>query len=188
MIPKRGEKVYRCAGFKTSLSTSSPLRRATFLIFLPLSLLLYAASPPHDYHVSVTQMQYNNSSKTFELSIRIFTDDLEKALGIAHGNKRFVVKNGDANDAFVSAYITKNLMLTNPQKRAVPIHYVGKEQEEDVTWIYVEIPFQLPLSGYFLQNSILTETFDDQVNMTNVTTPAGKKTYLYKKGQLVHVL
>jgi hypothetical protein len=178
----------RNTGFKASGFAPSffSILQIFLLFIIPFSLC--SVAPAHDYHVSVTQMQYNSGSKTFELSIRVFTDDLERALGIANGNKRIIIKNGDANDALVSAYIIKNLSLSDTQKKISEARYVGKEQEQDATWIYLEIPFQLPIKGHKLQNSILTEIFDDQVNMTNITTPAGKKTYMYKKGQLVHVL
>lgn len=176
--------------FRTSILRSSLFHSSVFhsslLIFL-LSILV-AATPKHDYHVSVTQMQYSVEARAWEVSIRIFTDDLEKALGSSQGNKKFSIKNGDDNDPFVSGYIQKHFLLFNEQKKALPLRYVGKEQEEDATWIYLEIPFQMPATGYRLQNSILTEIFDDQVNMTNILMPSGKKTYLFKKGQLIRSL
>lgn len=186
-MTKIREEGTESAGLRASDFAPSFFRmlRLFALFIIPLSLC--SVSPAHDYHVSVTQMQYNSGSKTFELSIRVFTDDLERALENANGNKRIIIKNGDTHDALVSAYITKNLSLSDTQK-IISARYIGKEQEQDATWIYMEIPFQLPIKGHKLQNSILTEIFDDQVNMTNITTPAGKKTYMYKKGQLVHVL
>lgn len=168
--------------------TPSYILPFSFILLLTASVLLTAASPKHDYHVSVTQMQYNPGSKVFELSIRIFTDDLERALAQANNNKRFSINNKDQNDTYVSAYLQQRFSLRDAQKRILPLRYVGKEQEEDATWVYLEIPFQLPFSGNSLQNSILTEIFDDQVNMTNVILPSGKKTYLFKKGQLTYTL
>ncbi|WP_212568036.1 DUF6702 family protein [Dyadobacter psychrophilus] len=147
----------------------------------------------HDYHVSVTQMQYNPALKTFEVSIRMFTDDLERALsqrGLAQGNEkqRVVIKNDDKNDPLVERYVLKSFVLTDSQKKPVAIKYVGKEQEEDATWVYLEIPFQGPLNGCKLQNSTLMEVFDDQVNMTNIKNASEKRTFLFKKGQAVHIL
>ena len=147
------------------------------------SLLLLSFTPKHDYHVSVTQMQYNATSKSFEVSIRIFTDDLEKALSRSHSNQRFVIKDNDQNDRFVEEYIRKSFVLTDSQKKSTVIKYVGKEQEADATWVYLEIPFQGTLTGSRLSNVALMEVFDDQVNMTNIKFQAEKKTFLFKKGQ-----
>lgn len=168
-------------------SPFSILRFSTFIILVS-SFFLISASPKHDYHVSVTQMQYNPGTRLFEVSIRIFTDDLEKALSQTNGNRRFSVKNNDQNDTFVSGYIQKHFLLSDDQKKVVTVRYIGKEQEEDATWVYAEIPLKMPLTGYRLQNSILAETFEDQVNMTNITISSEKKTYLFKKGQFVHSL
>jgi hypothetical protein len=133
-------------------------------------------------------MQYNPAAKTFEVSIRIFTDDLEKGLSQSHNKQRFVIKNNDQNDAVIEAYIRKSFVLTDSQKKAVPIKYIGKEQEEDATWVYLEVPFQGTLNGCKLFNTTLMEVFDDQVNMTNVRFTSDKKTFLFKKGQTSHLL
>jgi hypothetical protein len=166
----------------------SPSSLSSFLPFLLSSLLLLSFTPKHDYHVSVTQMQYNPAARSFEVSIRIFTDDLEKALSQSHSKQRFVIKDNDQNDRFVEEYIRKSFVLTDSQKKNTPIKYVGKEQEADATWVYLEIPFQGTLNGCRLLNVTLMEVFDDQVNMTNVKFQSEKKTFLFKKGQTSHLL
>jgi ABC-type uncharacterized transport system ATPase subunit len=133
-------------------------------------------------------MQYNPALKTFEVSIRMFTDDLERGLSQGNDKQRVVIKNDDKNDQLVERYVLKSFVLTDGQKKPVTIKYLGKEQEEDATWVYLEIPFQGQLHGYRLQNSTLMEVFDDQVNMTNVKEASEKRTFLFKKGQAVHIL
>lgn len=145
-------------------------------------------TPKHEYHVSVTQMQYNPALKSFEISIRLFTDDLEKGLSKSNDQRLFKVTNDDKNDPFVEQYLRRSFVFTDSQNRMVPIHYVGKEQEEDATWVYLEAPFQGNLSGYKLQNSTLLEVFEDQVNMTNIKIASDKRTFLFKKGQTLHSL
>ncbi len=192
IMKKEHRTGYKCTS-KLLPWSYSPSRHNILLFFslfllLTTSVFLIAASPKHDYHVSVTQMQYNTSSKLFEVSIRIFTDDLELALSKSNQNKRFTIRNNDQNDTYVSAYLQKRFLLRNAQKGIQVLKYVGKEQEEDATWIYLEIPAPLPVSGLSLENSVLAEIFDDQVNMTNILLPSGKKTYLFKKGQLIYTL
>ncbi|QRR04247.1 hypothetical protein HWI92_17295 [Dyadobacter sandarakinus] len=163
------------------------MRGRFFVIIAVLSLPFLLAASLHEYHVSVTQMQYNPAQKAFEISIRIFTDDLEKALTESAG-QRILVKNGDKNDPLVERYIRKSFVLTDGTRKPAALHYIGKEQEEDATWVYLEIPYQGTLAGCRLQNSTLMEVFDDQVNMTNVKFTSEKKTYLFKKGQTIHNL
>lgn len=149
-------------------------------------LLLLSASPKHDYHVSVTQMKYNPAAKIFEVSIKVFTDDLEKALGMAN-DKVFSVRNNDHNDTYVSNYLQKNFMLMADGKINA-FKYIGKEEEQDATWIYIEVPFSPTTVASKLRNSIFSEVFDDQVNMTNIKIGSEKKTILFKKNQLIHSL
>ncbi|MCF0072349.1 hypothetical protein LZD49_17845 [Dyadobacter sp. CY261] len=188
---EKGRKEERENAVNRSVKPWSPSSLSSFLPFYPLllcSLLLFSFKPNHDYHVSVTQMQYNSSSRSFEVSIRIFTDDLEKALSQSHSKERFVVKDNDQNDRFVEDYIRKSFVLTDSQKKNAIIKYIGKEQEADATWIYLEIPFQGALNGCRLLNVTLMEVFDDQVNMTNVKFQSEKKTFLFKKSQTFHSL
>ncbi len=132
-------------------------------------------------------MQYDKPGKSFQISIRIFTDDLEKGISEDNNKKIFTIKNNDQNNPFVERYIRKHFILTNAQKKA-EVQYLGKEEEADATWVYLEIPFSETTQGWKLQNSILMEVFDDQVNMTNVKSLAGQKTFLFKKGQTVQSL
>ncbi len=141
------------------------------------------AKPTHEYHVSVTQMQYNSTAKTLEVSIRIFTDDLELALSQTYNMRRFVIKNNDQNNSFVENYIKKHFVLRDAKENLAKIIYLGKEEEADATWIYLEIPFTQPVEGSKLTNKILVDVFMDQVNMTNLKLNSQKKTYLFKKGQ-----
>lgn len=184
---RKEKREEREEGFRTFSCTSSLSSFLPFLLSLSF-LFLLSFTPKHDYHVSVTQMLYNPGSRAFEVSIRIFTDDLEKGLSQSHSKQRFVIKDNDQNDRFVEEYIRKSFILTDSQKKNIPIKYVGKEQEADATWIYLEIPFQGALNGCKLLNVTLMEVFDDQVNMTNVKFQTEKKTFLFKKGQTSHLL
>lgn len=47
----------------------------------------------HDFHTSLTEINYNSQSRSLELSVRVFTDDLELAL--TNFNKGQLVKIED---------------------------------------------------------------------------------------------
>jgi len=170
--------------FGLGQSSFSFLRPPFFLLSF---LFLLSAIPIHEYHVTVTQMQYNASQKNFEVSIRAFTDDLEKGISLDNASRKFAIKDNDQNNPYIERYIRKHFVLSSSQKNA-EIKYIGKEQEADATWIYLEIPFQGSLENWKLQNSILMETFDDQVNMFNLKYTSETKTLLYKKGKSVQIL
>lgn len=164
--------------------------KSFFLSFglLILMILFASARPKHEYHVSVAQMQFNAAQKTLEISIKAYTDDMEKGLSLANENRRFILRNNDGNDAYVEKYLKSHFALADPSRRLQPVQYIGKEQEADVTWFYLEVPFSGNPEGWVLRHDLLTETFDDQVNMVNVKWGGQRKTYLFKKSQPVQAL
>jgi hypothetical protein len=133
----------------------------------------------HDFHTSLTEMRYNIKSKTFEISLRIFTDDLEKVLSVTHQNKKFLVENNDKNDSFVEAYIKKHFVVINPKNQRTIINYIGKEKEGEATWIYLEMPVNESLKGSKIQNVVLIDMFEDQTNIVNIFVNNDKKSYLF---------
>ena len=48
------------------------------------------------------------------------------------------------------------------------MNYIGKEVELDVTWIYVEIEDVPVLEKIEITDRMLTELFEEQVNIVNV--------------------
>lgn len=134
----------------------------------------------HDFHTSITRMDYNAKEKSFEVSIRVFTDDLEKVLSKENGGQKFVVVDNDKNDPFVEKYIRKHFALVTTAKQKKPYSYLGKEQEADATWVYIEIPCPEALAGFSLQNSTMLDFFDDQVNLVNFNYQGQKKSYIFK--------
>ncbi len=136
----------------------------------------------HDFHASVTQMQYNPKEKSFEISMRIFTDDFEKALSAASGSKVKLDAN-DKNDPLIEKYILSHFTYVNPQKQPKPVKYVGHEIEADANWLYLEMPYTEPFRGGLLKQNVLMELFDDQVNMVNIQYQGQKKTFVFRKNQ-----
>ena len=134
----------------------------------------------HAFHTSLTEIQYNAKEKSLEISIRMFTDDLETALTkFNNGQKVMIGGKNDNSDVVLSKYIQQHFAIISPQKQKKPLSFIGKELEGDATWIYVEMPNSQDFKGYFLYNNLMQEMFDDQTNLVNFTYLGNKKTYLF---------
>ncbi|GAB4028588.1 hypothetical protein GCM10028773_63140 [Spirosoma koreense] len=145
----------------------------------------------HDFHASVTQMQYNPKERTFEISVRIFTDDFEKGLSAATGNKIMLSSTpgpNDKNEPLIEKYILAHFNYVSPQKQPKPIKYVGHEVEADANWVYLEMPYPEAFHGGLLKQNVLMELFDDQVNMVNIQYQGQKKTFVFRKNQPIQDL
>lgn len=147
-----------------------------------MSLLsLLCAFRAHDFHNSLTEMRYNPKTGTFEVEIKLFTDDLETALNKGSKGPKIRIADEDKNDRLVEAYIRKHFKWSNSQGVLRPYRYVGKQNELDATWIFLELPFSGPLSGCKIQQSALTDIFDDQQNIVNLTFNGEKKYFLFNE-------
>ena len=175
--------------FSGSLNPPFPYFTSVFsglrLVGIGLLLLsLLASRPAHDFHASVTQMQYNPKEKTFEISIRLFTDDLEKAL-TQELNLPVRLGSDSKSDAILEKYIQPRFAYVTPQKQPKAIKYVGHEVEADANWIYLEMPYAEVFRGGMLKQNVLMEAFEDQVNMVNIQYQGQKKTFVFRKNQPV---
>ena len=161
-----------------------------FKKFIGLSICLLlvsltASRSRHEFHASVTKMEYNAKERAFEISIRVFTDDFEKALSAASNSR--VVLDRDRPDAridpLIEKYVQAHFSYQTPQKQSKPFKYVGHEIEADAHWLYIEMPYAEPFRGGVLKQNVLMELFDDQVNMVNVQYQGQKKTLVFRKSQ-----
>lgn len=143
----------------------------------------------HAFHTSITQIDFNAKEKTLEVSIRVFTDDLENTLSKENKGQRFRIENNDKNDPFVERYIRQHFKLSSPKGQLRAYTYIGKENEADATWVYIEIPLQeANLQGFTLQQDVLMDVFDDQVNIVNITQSGERKSYIFNIKKIVQAL
>ncbi len=157
------------------------------MIFLTCILAWVVEISPslHDFHTSLAQVYYNKSSQAFEVTLRVFTDDLETALAQENGNKKVDLTDAQQADSVIAGYLNKHFAVIDRQNKKKQMKYVGKELEVDVTWIYIEIPMGGGVEGIQIQNSILMEIFDDQVNIINFKYLSTERTYLYRAKQTI---
>jgi hypothetical protein len=143
-----------------------PVKRA--LIFIFLFSWVLSGFTLHEFYVSLCRIDHNPETRALEITMKIFTDDLE--YGIT-GSKDFyglgTRKEPVGTDSLIFSYILENFEIVLDRKVAELI-YIGKEVELDVTWIYIEIENVPELEEIEITNRMLTELFYDQVNIINV--------------------
>jgi hypothetical protein len=159
-----------------------------FLHFILLALFFFPTQPQqsgnpvvlHPFHTSLTEIQYNAREKSLEITIRMFTDDLETALTkFNNGQKIMIGGKNDNSNAILSKYIQQHFAIITPQKQKKTLNVLGKELEGDATWIYVEVPDTAIIKDHILQNDLMQELFDDQTNLVNFFYSGNKKTFLF---------
>ena len=146
-------------------------------------LLLCAANPQkHDFHASLADMQYNPRSKKLEVTLRVFTDDLENDLAKMNPGKTFVVDfaaKDKALDTDIKRYLEKHFFILGTEKSL--LDFIGREHDAEGITLYFEMTLPTPAKGQKMQiqNSIMLDLFDDQSNIVNVQWQDKKKTFLF---------
>jgi hypothetical protein len=157
-----------------------------FLLLLCCCLFgpLQAATPPHAFHVSLIQADYNPETHALEIAVKIFTDDLEATLE-AMGAPRLHLDSPKVHpeaDALIARYLDNRLQWTlDGSPRTAK--YLGKEYEDDATWCYMEITDLPAFHACTLHNMILTEYFEDQSNLVHITTAGHTQSLLLNAGK-----
>lgn len=140
-----------------------------------------SATKAHDIHVSVCELRWNEESGAFKVAIKIFIDDLERALSIGGAPGLFIgtpKESGEAN-RYIASYLQKHFTIDVDGNRLVP-DFVGKEISDDLlaVWCYVEFPAKMSRSKKCtLSNDILLELYDDQRNIMDIRMHKAHKDY-----------
>lgn len=133
------------------------------------ALLLLGAWLMHEFYVSITEIRYNSGTERFEVSMRIFPDDLDRALlersGI-HTQLATELEHEKA-DSLLRVYLLEDFSL-EVNGSILELNYLGKEPESNAVWCYLESSKIPDPQSIKVQNILLTEYFPDQVNIIQV--------------------
>ena len=151
------------------------------MLTITILLLLVTPSSAHTFHTSLTRIDYNEKSKTAEISIQLFSHDLIPALGKLAKKAIDLEKTPDA-DKLLLQYLSDKFVLQNLKGETQPLKFVGKQLEVDTVYVYVEIQLNESFENYSLQNSLFFESYEEQTNL--VTAHIGDKKFdlVFKAG------
>lgn len=146
----------------------------------------------HDFHVSKLDVRYNPATKSCELTLHLFLDDLEEAMKVSGFPVQSLQTNGGEtkSNKNIQDYLTSKIRVTADNK-LLSLHYIGHEEAErfDAVFIYLEaenagMPGQLNI-----ENRLFHEIFNDQKNIVSVTFDKKLKAFevLDKKNPIVDV-
>lgn len=148
------------------------------LIFLIL-LLSSSASlrRKHPFYVSMTEIEWKPADRRFEIAVRIFTDDLEKALAAKCRCKTDLNEQGRKaeTDKLLEAYLSENLRISATGK-TFKASFLGREKEEESTWCFLEADASGFSGKLRIDNTLLHAIQDKQVNLIRFRKPGYDET------------
>lgn len=128
----------------------------------------------HPFHVSVMSIHHASDENTLQITLKLFADDLEEALNDEQFKKPdqpFVdvlnPKDPQELNVLVEKYL-RNHFNMKVNGNEVDAAFLGKEVEDMAMWCYFEISDVSQLKSIQVRSSIMTEIFDDQINIVHV--------------------
>lgn len=133
-------------------------------------------SSHHPIFVSVTEIEHNATSKSLEISCKIFTDDFETALRKEYNTKVDLldVKFKSAMNPLVNDYIQKHLSIMADGKPA-SLQFLGFEQQEEGIISYYEVKNVAKVEKMEVMNNILYEYKSQQMGIIHVMVNGERK-------------
>jgi len=129
----------------------------------------------HPIHLTLSEVVYEEKSKTIQVTHKIFMDDLErhveeslKAKGKEVNLKLGTSQEHPETDRYLAEYLAAHFKLLINGK-AYKANFLGKEYEDVACWLYVEILNVPKPKSVDLTDSFLMDLYDDQSNLVNFT-------------------
>ena len=158
---------------------------AGLLLLLPLT---GAAPARHAYHATITELRYNAARKQLELSVKVFTDDFEKALSQGQPSTVSLTPPGPRALALATAYLQRTLQVSTPGGAPLQLQVLGLQAEKDGHWLYCKVPLPGPVPGVKLRQAMMLDVFGDEVNIVNIESGTKKQSVLFRAGHEQEVL
>lgn len=133
-----------------------------------MAILVLSSFAPHPYYLGVTDIKYNKQTQALELSVKLFTNDLETALSKLSKKPVDLInpKNKAETDTLVYRYVSARLQL-RPDGKTLSYRYIGYEHESDAVWIYLESAKIARPKTLDLDNKLLYDFLPQQINIVH---------------------
>ena len=151
-------------------------------IFLLLFIIPFVSFSAHKYYLSLTQITFKPASKTVQVIINVFMDDIETALNSDYkiDLQLTTKKELENNDVYFNKYLKEKIHF-KVDGIAKEFTYLGKEYDADLIYFYLEIENINQLKTLEITNNILTKHFPQQQNMTKCKLDEKHKSILLTK-------
>lgn len=142
-----------------------------------------SANPYHPYHVSLAEIEFNQETGNYEVSLCVWPADLERALG-RMSEEPVDLDTAENLDELITKYLEQKFQFRSADDSVAPIRFVGKELDLKQGWLYFEMQTtsdQVNVqtdqqvaapTTWTLDNQIFFELNDDQANHCNLKVAA----------------
>lgn len=151
-----------------------------------MALLMVGVFPivlmAHQFYVSITSMQHHPETQKLSIRVRLFANDLEESIFQEQGVRLGFWTNSPLENAqaYVESYVSSRLFIS-VNDSPIRLNFISQKVESaeviDDTVIICELEAYdvSEIATIQVRNSLLIETFDDQINIVNIRANNTKK-------------
>jgi len=142
------------------------LKRVAAIFFLLISM----SFTYHEFYVSVTEGQYDETEQTLQFTMKFIGHDLEKALEIAGTPNLNLGTNKELPNAneYLLKYISSKFSIKN-NDTSLSLKLIGKEVgNDDYIYCYIESEKIKKVNSFEIYNALLIELFSGQENILHL--------------------
>lgn len=160
-----------------------------FKIILLFFTITFCSYTVHKYYLSLTQITFKPKTKTVQVIINVFIDDIETAL-----NKDYnidlqltTLKELKNNDIYFKKYLQDKLSFKINNINTT-FNYLGKEYEGNLVYFYLEMTDVQNIKNIEITNKILINHFSKQQNLVKCNINKEHKSVLLSKNKIQSIL
>lgn len=144
-----------------------------YILSLVLIVISINLSAQQQFHTSNTSIDYEIETGTLNITSRLYTAGIEKAVGEKTTNK-------SAFDAKLKAYILNKVDL-KVNGKPVHVSYYGFQTNDQTTRLYLKVDKLNDISSLDIRMALLMDAFDDQQNFIKVDIKNNRKSFVIRK-------
>lgn len=132
----------------------------------------------HPFYLGVVDLKYNIKEKALQGSVKLFTSDLEDALRKIHKQQVDLIHPVDRTKTqkILEDYLKKRFFISvNNVTKGYDV--LGFEQEQEATWIYIEIKNCLLPGKISLESGLLYDFIQEQTNIFHLEVNGVEKSF-----------
>jgi hypothetical protein len=152
-------------------------RKHLWLILIPLM-----AFGIHEHYISLTKIKYVEEKKSVQITMSYFIDDIEKVLENRSELPMELATKSEHKKSgyYLESYVRQKFKVSIDEKQQT-YTYLGKEYENDLVYIYLEIENVDQINKIEVQNSMLMEEFAEQQNYIKLSVSGVQRTFILIK-------
>lgn len=168
-------RVLKIKNIATYLKINTPAAKGLFLLAI---IIVFSAfnNIKHSFYISVIDIKHDAKSHNLNISVKLFTNDIENALKKTTTKSIDVLnpKNKSEMEIELMNYFKQRLSI-DVNLKPTKIDFIGYEKEEDAIWVYLEVKKVNQPTTLKINTKLLYDFLPLQTNIVHVEINGIKK-------------